>query len=150
MSIPSHARRVARTLVLLALGALASATLASCGNDATAPTETLVFATTSTTYTRPASGTATVAFTVDNTGNQSRSVVACGPMLTPRIERLQDASWTSYGGGICQAIYVVVPAPIPAGAKRTGEVTVDQAGRYRLVLDTEGNGRLTSNTFDVN
>jgi hypothetical protein len=73
-----------------------------------------------------------ISVAVSNTGEQAVFVAACGDHVTLVLERSQANGWQNYAGGICQAIYSMVPVTLAPGARHQETIMVQESGRYRL------------------
>jgi hypothetical protein len=99
-------------------------------------------------------GSLNVSFTITNVGTQPEDVPACGGQPNPTIQRQQAKRWEGFAGGLCVAIYSMVPVSLQPGASISGTTDVFQAGPgiYRLVISyqLDGSPRAVSEQFTVN
>jgi len=135
----------------LAFVAAMCVALAAC-SDATGPRTILV-----TRIDRAAldsAGSLNVSFTIANVGTQPEDVPACGGHPSPRLQRQQGKRWEELAGGLCLAIYSMVPVSLRPGANISGTTDVFRAGPgvYRLVVSyqRDGSPRAISEQFTVN
>jgi hypothetical protein len=91
-------------------------------------------------------GSLNVSFTITNVGTQ--------PEDDPTIQRQQAKRWEGFAGGLCVAIYSMVPVSLQPGASISGTTGVFPAGPgvYRLVISyqLDGSPRAVSEQFTVN
>lgn len=102
----------------------------------------------------PATGEATVPLRVLNDRPSTVYVAACGDRLSVEIERRSGSVWENAGAAICPAIYPAVPIEVEARSGRPFNVTVREAGVYRVVarVTASANGGfrgVASNEFRV-
>jgi len=99
-------------------------------------------------------GSLNVSFTITNVGTQPEDVPACGGQPGPRVQRQQGKRWEEFAGGLCVAIYSMVPVSLQPGASISGTTDVFRAGPgvYRLVISyqLDGSPRAVSEQFTVN
>jgi len=99
-------------------------------------------------------GSLNVSFTITNVGTQPEDVPACEGQPGPTVQRLQGRRWEEFAGGLCLAIYSMVPVSLQPGARMSGTTNVFQAGPgiYRLVISyqRDGSPRAVSGQFAVN
>ncbi len=69
-------------------------------------------------------GSLNVAFTITNIGTQPEDVPACGRQPGPRVQRQQGKRWEEFAGGLCVAIYSMVPVSLQPGASISGTTDV--------------------------
>ena len=135
----------------LGFGAAMGVILAAC-LDGTGPRTTLV--TRIDRAEADSAGSLNVAFTITNVGTQPEDVPACGGQPGPGVQRLQGRRWEEYAGGLCLAIYSMVPVSLQPGASISGTTNIFQAGPgiYRLVISyqRDGSPRAVSGQFTVN
>jgi len=81
----------------------------------------------------PATGDATVPLRVLNDRANSVYVRACGDQVSVTIERRAGSGWENAGEAICPAIYPAVPIEVGARSGRPFNVSVREAGVYRVV-----------------
>src|SRR6266566_4407169 len=81
-------------------------------------------------------GSLNAAFTITNVGREPEDVPACGGQPVPNLQRLQGRRWEEYAGGLCLAIYSMVPVSLQPGESTSGTTGVFPAGPgvYRLVI----------------
>jgi len=100
------------------------------------------------------SGSLNVSFMITNVGTQPEDVPACGGQPVPRVQRQQGKRWEEFAGGLCLAIYSMVPVSLQPGASISGTTDVFRAGPgvYRLVISyqLDGSPRAVSEQFTVN
>src|SRR6266550_3103962 len=84
-------------------------------------------------------GSLNVSFTITNVGREPEDVPACGGQPVPNVQRLQARRWEEFAGGLCLAIYSMVPVSLQPGASISGTTNVFQAGPgiYRLVVSNQ-------------
>ena len=94
-----------------------------------------------------------VSFTITNVGTQPEDVPACGGQPRPRVQKQQGRRWEEFGGGLCLAIYSMVPVLLQPGASIRGTTAIVRAGPgvYRLVISyqLDGSPRAVSEQFTV-
>ena len=99
-------------------------------------------------------GSLNVSFTITNVGREPEDVPACGGQPGPNVQRLQASRWEEFAGGLCLAIYSMVPVSLQPGASISGTTNIFQAGPgiYRLVISyqRDGSPRAVSGQFKVN
>jgi len=135
----------------LGFAAVMCVALAAC-SDGTGPGTILVTRTDRAAL--DSAGSLNVAFTIANVGTQPEDVPACGGQPSPRLQRQQGKRWEEFAGGLCLAIYSVVPVSLQPGASISGTTVVFRAGPgvYRLVVSyqPDGSPRAVSDQFTVN
>jgi len=118
----------------VSLFALAALALACGGEDR----PILKVGTNSTSFQRgsvPSTATSAVAFvpfTTWNRGSATAFIPTCGTQLLPGVEKLVNGSWEPYASGYCAAVMVMAPAELRAGESRNDQVTIGEAGHYRI------------------
>ena len=139
---------------LFALAALALA----CGGD---DRPLLKVGTSGTSFQReavPSTATSTIAlvpYTTWNRGDATAFIPTCGAQLLPGVEKLVNGSWEPYASGYCAAVMVMAPAELRAGESRNDQVTIGEAGRYRIHVTYWGDAgakdqyEAVSGEFDV-
>jgi len=99
-------------------------------------------------------GSLNVSFMIANGGTQPEDVPACGGQPGPRVQRQHGKRWEEFAGGLCLAIYSMVPVSLHPGASISGTTDVFRAGPgvYRLVISyqLDGSPRAVSEQFTVN
>ena len=99
-------------------------------------------------------GSLDVSFTITNVGTRPEDVPACGGQPGPRVQKQQGRRWEEFGGGLCLAIYSMVPVSLQPGASLNGTTDVFRAGPgvYRLVISyqVDGSPRAVSDQFTIN
>src|SRR5688572_30582548 len=113
-----------------ALAVSLSTALTGC-NFITGPASDVRVVTSSSTYARQDSDTATVAFSVTNLAGQTVHVRRCG-WIAVEVLRRQVSTWTRVRGGYCTADRDWSPIELPPGATESGEVRLTDVGDYRL------------------
>src|SRR6266513_477815 len=100
------------------------------------------------------SGSLNVSFMITNVGTQPEDVPAWGGQPVPRVQRQQGKRWEEFAGGLCLAIYSMVPVSLQPGASISCTTDVFRAGPgvYRLVISyqLDGSPRAVSGQFTVN
>lgn len=84
----------------------------------------------------PDTGSATIAFSVRNTGDTTIYLSRCGEHLTTALDRWEQGQWVQVSSAICQTVHDMTPFPLHSMAERTGGRAVQHPGRYRLRLGT--------------
>ena len=99
-------------------------------------------------------GSLNVSFTIANVGTQLEDVPACGGQPLPSVQRQHGKRWEEFAGGLCWAIYSMVPVSLQPGASISGTTDVFRPGPgvYRLVISyqLDGSPRAVSGQFTVN
>ena len=99
-------------------------------------------------------GSLNVSFMIANGGTQPEDVPACGGQPLPSVQRQHGKRWEEFAGGLCLAIYSMVPVSLQPGASISGTTDVFRAGPgvYRLVISyqLDGSPRAVSGQFTVN
>jgi hypothetical protein len=103
--------------------------LVGCGS--TSPDE-LVRTTTPVTDVEREDGAATIPFTIVNGSQQVVLLDRCGPDITLTVEQRTIEGWTSYSGGVCNALLLSVPLELEPGESAAGEVGIGVEGEFRL------------------
>src|SRR5437879_1435623 len=98
-------------------------------------------------------GSLNVSLTITNVGMQPEDIPACGGQPGPTVQRWQGKRWEEFAGGLCLAIYSMVPVSLQPGASISGTTGVFRAGPgiYRLVISyqLDGSPRAVSAQFSV-
>jgi len=88
----------------------------------------------------PQPATASVRFTVKNTGSASISLPNCGAGVTGELQQQQAGEWVTVRSGICESFAVYVPTVLAPGEAAEGETMLDAPGRYRVRITVLGAG----------
>lgn len=99
---------------------------------------------------------ATVPYDIRNRGNATAFISACGTRVLPTIEKLVNGQWEGYASGYCVMMStVMMPIELREGESHHDEVTISEAGRYRLRVPYSSDAQLrnhfetVSGQFDV-
>ena len=80
------------------------------------------------------SGIVTIPYMTWNRGNATAFIPTCDTQEMPTVEKLVNGSWELYFSGACIAVLVTAPVELRAGESRNDQVTIREAGHYRLRL----------------
>lgn len=131
--------------------AIVAALGASACSSGTEPVAGLSVTASAATFALPAGGGLSVRYTVANHGTSPvRLTGSCDDDPAAVLEHRQGRRWTTYGGGICLAVFPVGGVVIAPGAVReaSSAVHVAEPGEYRFAIDTD-RGRVASPSFAV-
>lgn len=98
---------------------------------------------------------AVVPYDIRNRGNATAFVATCGTRVLPTVEKLVNGQWENYSSAFCMLSMVMIPLELREGESHHDDVTIGEAGHYRLRVSYSSDAQLrnhfeaVSGQFDV-